>query len=174
VRCSFDLLPSIIALYSTLLSVCILIFTISSDTLAIVVTLIGIGVAILFQLRNELNNQTNELRNQTNKFVQTDTKMNKMNSFLMQTTLSQIDEKVSMLRNYALNAKDWKNMENGVTTMTDRVVADITTIIRVREYVTDDQKIKLNEALRHLTKSMSTNNYDIGRIEDVSKLLNSY
>jgi len=55
--------------------------------------------------------------------------------------------------------------------MTDRVVADVTSIIRIRDYIMDDQKIRLNEALRHLTKSMSSNNYDIGRIEDISKLL---
>jgi len=62
-------------------------------------------------------------------------------------------------------------MEDGVRTMTDRVVADVTSIIRIRDYIMDDQKIRLNEALRHLTKSMSSNNYDIGRIEDISKLL---
>jgi hypothetical protein len=93
--------------------------------------------------------------------------------FLMQTTLSQIDEKVSILRNYTLSTKDWKNIENGVMTMTDRVVADITAIVRIRNYIGDDQKIKLNEAIRHLKDSMSDNNYDTGRIEDVSKLLNS-
>jgi hypothetical protein len=154
-----------------------MVYGVSNDGLAIVLAIIGvggpIGLAILFQLRNELKNQTIELRNQTNNFVHTETEMDTMNNFLKQITLSQIDEKVAMLRGYALDAKHWKNIEGGVTTMTDRIVADITAMLRVRRYIADDQKIKLNEAFRHLTDSMSANNYDIGRIEDVSKLLNS-
>jgi hypothetical protein len=35
-----------------------------------------------------------------------------------------------MLRGYALDAKDWKNIEQGVTIMTDRLVVDLTAIVR--------------------------------------------
>jgi hypothetical protein len=80
--------------------------------------------------------------------------MNTMNTFLKQTTMSQIDEKVAMLYGYSLDAKNWKNIDGAVATMTDRLVADVTAIIRVRNYIGDDQKIKLNEALRRLTNSM--------------------
>ena len=163
---------SVIILYLAIPVILFMIYGLSNDALAIVGIIIAVGVAIVFQLRNEMKNQTKELRNQTSNFTETQKEMNTMNTFLKQTTMSQIDEKVAMLYGYALGAKDWKNIEHGVKTMTDRVVADITAIVRIRRYVNDDQMIKLNESLRHLRDSMSKNNYDIGRIEDVSKLLN--
>lgn len=44
--------------------------------------------------------------------------------------LSWVYEKVAMLRGYALDAKDWKNIEQGVTTMTDSLVVDLTAIVK--------------------------------------------
>ena len=44
--------------------------------------------------------------------------------------LSWVYEKVAMLRGYALDAKDWKNIEQGVTTMIDRLVVDLTAIVK--------------------------------------------
>jgi uncharacterized membrane protein len=89
----YYILPPVIALYFTLLAILVMDYGLSNDGLAIVLTIIGVGLAVLFQLRNELKNQTSELRNQTNKFVETEGEMNKMNNFLMQTTLSQTDIK---------------------------------------------------------------------------------
>lgn len=44
--------------------------------------------------------------------------------------LSWVYEKVAILRGYALDAKDWKNIEQGVTTMIDRLVVDLTAIVK--------------------------------------------
>jgi len=89
----YYILPPIIALYFTLLAILVMDYELSNDGLAVVLAIIGVGLAVFYQLRNELKNQTSELRNQTNKFVETEGEMNKMNNFLMQTTLSQTDIK---------------------------------------------------------------------------------
>jgi hypothetical protein len=73
----------------------------SNDDLSTVLAIIGVGIPIglttLFQLRNELKNQTNELRSQTSKFVQTETELANMNNFLKKITQSQIHEKIAIL-----------------------------------------------------------------------------
>ncbi len=148
-----------------------MIFGLSNDIFGLITTIAAIGIAVFVQIRSEMKSQTRELRSQTKNFTDTQMEMKTMNDFLKQSTLSHIDEKVAMLRGYALQTTDWKNIADGVRNMTDRIVADITSIVRIRNYMNDDQKIRINEALRHLTNSMSSNNYDIGRIEDVSKLL---
>jgi hypothetical protein len=154
-----SLLPPVICLYFTLLAIGVLVFGVSSDALAIALAIIGAALAISLPITFEMRSQRGN--------------MTRMNTFLKRTTLSHIDEKVAMLRGYTLDVKQWQNIEHGVTTMTDRIVNDITAIVRVRKYIGDDQMIKLNEAIRHLRDSMSAINYDVGRIDDVSKLLNS-
>lgn len=121
-----------------------MIYDLSNDVLAILGIIIAVGVAIVVQLRTEMKNQTKELRNQTSNLRGHKKEINTMNTFLKQTTMSQIDEKVAILYGYSLNAKNWKNVDGAVATMTDRLVADVTAIIRVRNYIGDDQKIKLN------------------------------
>jgi hypothetical protein len=74
-----------------------MIYGLSNDALAIVGIIIAVGAAIFFQSRSEMKNQTKELRNQTSNFTETQREMNTMNTFLKQTTMSQIDEKVAML-----------------------------------------------------------------------------
>jgi hypothetical protein len=70
-------------------------FGVSSDALAIVLTIIGvttvIDIPIIFQMRSQTNN------------------MNTMNNFLTRTALSQVDEKVAILYSYANNVKNWAN-----------------------------------------------------------------
>ena len=73
-----------------------MIFRIPTEDVAIEETIIGEGIAIVFQLTNEMKHQTNEFRNQAGKFTQTQTEKNTMNGFLRQTTLSHIDEKVAL------------------------------------------------------------------------------
>jgi len=53
-----------------------------------------------------MKNQTKELKSQTSNFTDTQKEMDTMNTFLRQTTMSHIDEKVAMLRGYALQTKD--------------------------------------------------------------------
>jgi hypothetical protein len=151
---------AVIVLYFTIVAELLMILGISNDGLSIVIAIIGVGVVIFLQLKT-----------QTSKFTQTQSEMIIMNCFQKDITLSHIDEKIAVLYGYSLDAKNWKSADGAVATMTDKLVADITAIIRVRNYIGVDQKIKLNEALRHLINSMSSNNYDTGRIEDVSKLL---
>jgi len=68
------------------LAIDVLIFGVTSDALAIVLTIIGvtavIGVPIIFQMRSQTNN------------------MNRMNKFLTRTSLSHVDEKIAMLYSY--------------------------------------------------------------------------
>jgi hypothetical protein len=106
------------------------------------------------------------MRSQTNN-------MKRMNNFLTRATLSQVDEKVAMLYSYSNDVKDWTKEGIDVTFMTSKIVSDITAITRLRNDISDDQKIKLNEAIRHLTDTMKKHNYDTGRIEDITKVLNS-
>jgi len=136
--------PSVIILYLALPAILFMIYDLSNDVLAILGIIIAVGVAIVVQLRTEMKNQTKELRNQTSNLRGHKKEINTMNTFLKQTTMSQIDEKVAILYGYSLNAKNWKNVDGAVATMTDRLVADVTAIIRVRNYIGDDQKIKLN------------------------------
>jgi len=71
------------------------------------------------------------------------------------------------------NVKDWDKEGINATFMTNKIVSDITAITRLRNDINDDQRIKLNEAIRHLTNAMKDQKIDIGRIDDVTKVLNS-
>ena len=99
--------------------------------------------------------------------------MLRMNNFLTRTALSQVDEKVAMLYSHTNSVKNWDKEGIDVTFMISKIGSDITAVTRLRNDINDDQKIKLNEAIRHLTDAMKTHNYDTGRIEDVTKVLNS-
>lgn len=136
----------------------------SSDGLAITVTILGVGVGVGLGV-------IWQLRNQTSRFVETRNEMGKMNRFSERSTLSQIDEKIARLYQYTSDVKNWKTNGIDITFRTNEIVADLTAIVRVKDHRTDDQKIKLNEVVRHLTTAMKNENYDVGRIEDVAKLL---
>jgi len=82
-----------------------------------------------------MKHQTNGFRNQAGKFTQTQTEKNTMNGFLRQTTISHIDEKVAILRGYSLQKQDCKNIEDGVRTRSDGVVADIKAMVSVVKYI---------------------------------------
>ena len=76
-------------------------FGVSSDALAIVLTIIGvttvIDIPIIFQMRSQTNNNNNN--------------MNTMNNFLTRTALSRVDEKVAILYSYANNVKKTNDIQ---------------------------------------------------------------
>jgi hypothetical protein len=50
------------------------------DRVAIVGIIAAVGLAIFFQLRSEMKNQTKELKSQTSNFTETQKEMNTMNT----------------------------------------------------------------------------------------------
>ena len=136
----------------------------SPDGLAITLAILGVGIPIGIGV-------ILQLRSQTSRFMETQKEMNKMNTFSERSTLSQIDEKIARLYQYTSDVKSWKDKGIDITFRTNEMVADLTAIVRVKDHRTDDQKIKLNEVVRHLATAMKNENYDVGRIEDVAKLL---
>jgi uncharacterized membrane protein len=154
--------PSTISLYFTILAICVLILGVSSDALALVLAVIGTGIAIILQMRS-----------QSGQFTKTNRRMKKMGRFQRRMTLSLIDEKTAVIQSYILDAPNWRSIQDGVSRMTDRTVADGMSIVRIKKYATDEQTVVLNEALTRLSQVMQTNNYDIGRINALIQHLNA-
>jgi hypothetical protein len=154
--------PSTISLYFTALAICVLILGISSDALALVLAVVGTGVAIILQMKS-----------QSGQFTRTNRRMKKMSRFQREMTLSLIDEKTAVIQSYVLDAPNWRSVQDGVGRMTNRLVADVMSIVRIKRYVTDEQMVSLNEVLTRLSQVMQANNYDVGRVNAVIQSLNA-
>jgi hypothetical protein len=98
------------------------------------------------------------------------TKFQDMTNFLTRLILMQIDEKIAVLDDYILNAPNWQAKD--VIQMTDRIVSDLTAISRIRNDISDDQRIRIRERLIRLTNILRKNNHDTAKIEAVTGLLN--
>jgi hypothetical protein len=98
------------------------------------------------------------------------TKFQDMTNFLTRLVLMQLDEKIAVLDGYILNAPSWQVSD--VSQMTDKIVSDLTAISRIRNDISDDQRIRIRERLIRLTNILKKNNHDTARIEAVMGLLN--
>jgi hypothetical protein len=98
------------------------------------------------------------------------TKFQDMTNFLTRLALMQIDEKIAVLDGYILTASSWQAPE--ASEVIDRIVSDITAIARIRNDISDDQRIRLHERFIRLTNILRNNKHDTARIEAVMGLLN--
>jgi hypothetical protein len=73
------------------------------------------------------------------------TKFQDMTNFLTRLVLMQIDEKIAVLDGYILSAPSWQAPE--ASQIIDRIVSDVTAIARIRNDISDDQRIRLRERL---------------------------
>lgn len=121
--------------------------------LAIALTLIGIGIPYLLIMRGQHGD------------------LSKMNELWRKMAQSAIDEKTAVLNRQATEVKSWKGEGKDITLTIDRIAADIRAVSRLKDAILDDQKERLASALRHLKDGMKKENYDTGKIDDVSKLL---
>ena len=88
--------------------------------------------------------------------------------------LGQIDEKIAVLNGHITEVPNWKNKDKEyVNIITNKIVADITSISRIRNDVSDDQRIRINEQLIRLINAMKKDNHDTAAIEAVSQLINA-
>lgn len=93
--------------------------------------------------------------------------------FLERIVLSQIDEKIAILQMYPLEVNNWKNHGmQFVNQMTNRITSDITAISRLKNDISNEQRISINEALIKLVNEMKNNNLETSRIEGVLRILN--
>lgn len=99
--------------------------------------------------------------------------MKKMSRFQREMTLSLIDEKTAVMQSYVLDAPNWRLVQDAVGRMTNRIVADVMSIVRIKKYLTDEQMVSLNEVLARLSQVMQANNYDVGRVNAVIQSLNA-
>ena len=86
---------------------------------------------------------------------------------------SQIDEKRAMIYKYANDVKKWKKEGDNATFVSERIVADILAMGRIRKIMDFEQKAELNKALICLIDEMRKDEYgnEANRIETVSKSL---
>lgn len=126
--------------------------------------LVGIAGAIVFF---GLTNWSASKKERT-AYEATQKNLNEIGDFMKKMTLSGIDEKIATLNYYALIAKGWKT---NPTVRMDRITSDIRAILRVNKLMEDEQKERLNSAIRHLIEEMKKKNFDVGRIEDLTRLM---
>ncbi len=74
---------------------------------------------------------------------------------------------------YPLEVNNWKNHGmQFVNQMTNRITSDITAISRLKNDISNEQRISINEALIKLVNEMKNNNLETSRIEGVLRILN--
>jgi hypothetical protein len=96
-----------------------------------------------------------------------------MIDFLERLTLMQIDEKTAVLQMYPIEVPNWQTHgQQFVNLRTRQIVSDITAIARLREDISDEQRIALNEVLIRLVTTMETNNLDTAPIQAAMRVLN--
>jgi hypothetical protein len=95
-----------------------------------------------------------------------------MINFLKRITLSQIDEKITVLQRYPAQIQRLVQQPQPVTDqMINSIASDITAIARLRKDISDEQKITINETVLRLVHAMQNNHLDSARIEAVIRLL---
>jgi predicted PurR-regulated permease PerM len=122
--------------------------------IGIALTTIGLGLHYLLIYRRL-----------TNKF-------DEMINFLKRITLSQIDEKITVLQRYPAQIQRLVQQPQPVTDqMINSIASDITAIARLRKDISDEQKITINETVLKLVHAMQNNHLDSARIEADIRLL---
>jgi hypothetical protein len=110
-------------------------------SLPIAAAIIGIGIFIW-----------QELRNQSNRFNKTGEQLDKMSDFLKTITLSQIHEKIAVFNDYPTQISSWNDEDIGFKT--NRILEDIRAIQKVSSLLDDKQKEGLIVARDDIIKAM--------------------
>ena len=93
--------------------------------------------------------------------------------FLEKIVSSQVDEKLAVLQTYPLEVPNWLNRGNEyINLIMNRISYDIIALTRLRQYISDEQLIAINEALNRLISVLKNNNLDIYRVDAVRQILN--
>jgi uncharacterized protein HemX len=101
------------------------------SALTLVAGVVGIGIMIWY-----------ELRKQGSKFTQTTNQLEKMNQSLKSMTLSQIYEKIAVLKDIPSQISSWQDGQ--VESNINRIINDLRAIAEVRSILSDQQKEELS------------------------------
>jgi hypothetical protein len=116
-----------------------------------IVGLIGTAITIIFEMRKSRGMFNNILE------------------FLSGSTQSGVDEKISMIYNYAMTISAWKNMNTEL--MISRITSDVNSVARVRNKITWDQWRELHRALLKLTEAMKSEDMNTLEIDAIREAL---
>jgi hypothetical protein len=116
-----------------------------------IVGLIGTAITIIFEMRKSRGMFNNILE------------------FLSSSTQSGVDEKISMIYNYAMTISGWKNMNTEL--MISRIASDVNSVARVRNKITWDQWKELHRALLKLTEAMKNEQMNTLEIDAIREAL---
>jgi hypothetical protein len=123
--------------------------------IGIALTILGLGIPYIWVYKKRTNEFDETLK------------------FLERFVQSQIDEKIAVLQMYPLEVNNWKSHGmQFVNQMTNRITSDITAISRLKNDISNEQRIAINEALIKLVNEMKNNNLETSKIEGVLRILN--
>ena len=93
--------------------------------------------------------------------------------FIQETRRGLIDEKIAMIYGYANDVKSWKIKNINIEYITERIIADIRSVSRIKDSVKDEQKENLKLAVEGLQNEMTKEGYS-HQSSKLNSIFNSY
>jgi len=95
----------------------------------------------------------------------------RMLSYLRNSAMGNVDEKIAVLYGHANNVRHWRTMGIDVNLMISQISSDMSSIARVKTNMTWKQWRELHRALRVLRDPMRYSNFNTNEIEDIQNAL---